>query len=60
MKASRTRLAVSRELCLSTVAIIREARETIDRTLERLGVPSADLYRQKRDKDNPDPREQLR
>ena len=59
MEASRTRLAVSRELCLSTTAIIRETRATIDRTLERLDLPSP-TYLRKRDPDDPDLQGQLR
>jgi hypothetical protein len=38
MESSRARLAASRKLCLSTAVIIREARLTINRTLEVLGV----------------------
>ena len=36
MESSRSRLAISRILRNSTKTIIRETRETIDRTLERL------------------------
>jgi hypothetical protein len=49
MEASRARVVASRKLCLSTAVAIREARVTIKRTLELLGiglppkVPRADL-----------------
>jgi hypothetical protein len=36
MEASRYRLAISRTLCRTTAVIIRETRETVDRTIERL------------------------
>jgi hypothetical protein len=38
MEASRARLVASRKLCLSTAVIIREARITINRTLDILGI----------------------
>jgi hypothetical protein len=38
VEASRARIAASRRLCLSTAVIIREARLTINRTLEILGI----------------------
>ena len=38
VEASRARIAASRKLCRSTAVIIREARVTISRTLENLGI----------------------
>jgi hypothetical protein len=38
VEAARTRLAVSRRLCLSTATLIEETRVTIERTLEKLGA----------------------
>jgi hypothetical protein len=38
MESSRARLSESRRLYRSTAVIIRETRETIDRTLEMLGI----------------------
>jgi hypothetical protein len=38
VEATRTRLAVSRRLCLSTATLIEETRVTIERTLEKLEV----------------------
>jgi hypothetical protein len=38
MESSRARIVASRKLCLGTAVIIREARVTINRTLEVLGI----------------------
>jgi hypothetical protein len=51
MEASRGRLVASRKLLVSTAVIIREARVTIYRTLEMLGIglpPDASGDRHKR------------
>jgi hypothetical protein len=38
MEASRARIVASRKLCVGTAVIIREARITINRTLEVLDI----------------------
>ena len=51
MEASRARVVASRKLLVSTAVIIREARVTINRTLEMLGIglpPDAPGDRHKR------------
>ena len=51
MEASLARVVASRKLLVSTAVIIREARVTINRTLETLGVglpPNAPRDRHKR------------
>ena len=50
IEASRARLSESRRICRSTAVIIREARVTINRTLEMLGIgfpPDSDNWQKR-------------